>query len=610
MLKEAEEARLMSGLLTEAGGWEGVSCQVCWDPRSAAHNNFHVAYNHPLCRHKARNQGSCGSCYAFAMLGVFDYQRCMTSKDQWWKPLSAMYADSCLAPKASQGVCNGGAYQSMTDGYARWGLPLEECWPYAYAGDPLGHFGADVTSVDCAALTSTYTSEQGKNSECAAGGASDVFYQKDYEKITSRGYEATYVGWASYPWYGHYRYESLSLSAANADKIKGKIQEQGSLWMAFDVYGEFTEASNKYYKTPYTENQPGSYKSGGHAVQIVGYGEWTSGGVTKKFWVVENSWDDTWADRGFAYWDADLDWSGIGAEVAYWINWDATTYKHSGKPNLDSDETAFSGGTSVRRMLSEKQAKKNGMGDEVGFKTFFPRWEDKYAGQLAAINARRRLLSAPPPAESSSGETPPFDPAQADSGSMSRAQGKLEMSDCELGELQSTLDMYIEELMTYLNSEEGKDMLQGVTVYDIKVELPFTCQNQVQLDANVSAGSKFDVKVEIEYSLSALTGREKIEKSYSLSGTTVAAIADLAPDSGSEESVDSVLTQAKSIEGFSAVEIEARSTLAEHTYAEATAFSPPPAATTTDETDSSTAVSLRMNAVFVAFLVAFAAVFA
>lgn len=436
-----------------------------------------------------------------------------------------------------------------------------------------------------------------------------MFYQKDFEKCTSEGYEATYEGWNSYPWYGHYRYESKSLSPGNAKKIRRKLRKQGSLWMSYNVYGEFTDEANKYYKTPFTENMPGSYLAGGHAVQLVGYGEWTVNGLTKKFWVIQNSWSDTWGDRGFAYWDADLDWSGIGAEVAYWINWDATTYKHSGKPNLDSEETAFSGGTSVRRMLSETQAKKNGMGDEVPFKTFFPRWEEKYAHQLVAINARRRLLSTPPPAEFSSGETPPFDPGMADLSSMSTAQGKLEMSDCELGELQSTLDMYIAELMTYLNSEEGKEMLDGVTVYDIKVELPYTCQNQVQLDANVSAGSRFDVKVEVDYMLSVATGRQKLEKSYTLTGNTVASILDLAQESESEGRLDSVPTQARSIEGFSAVEIQARSTVSDGHAGEA--YSPPPAATTTESsTDSSTAVSLRMNAMFVAFLVAFAAVFA
>ncbi|XP_059146475.1 cathepsin B-like cysteine proteinase, partial [Physella acuta] len=58
---------------------------------------------------------------------------------------------------------------------------------------------------------------------------------------------------------------------------------------AFDVYSDFLS-----YKTGVYKHTTGSYE-GGHAVKIIGYG--TENG--QDYWLVANSWNEDWGDKGF-----------------------------------------------------------------------------------------------------------------------------------------------------------------------------------------------------------------------------------------------------------------------------------------------------------------------
>jgi cathepsin B len=68
------------------------------------------------------------------------------------------------------------------------------------------------------------------------------------------------------------------------------IVNNGPVSAAFTVYSDFlTYKSGVYSKTS------GATPLGGHAVKILGYG--TEGG--QDYWLVDNSWNSYWGDRGY-----------------------------------------------------------------------------------------------------------------------------------------------------------------------------------------------------------------------------------------------------------------------------------------------------------------------
>jgi cathepsin B len=78
------------------------------------------------CDHEVRNQGNCGSCWAFATAGMLTDRCCLAGTDQGW--LAPQELVSC--DKHSQG-CNGGWCTWALD-YVKsaQGLVKEACYPY------------------------------------------------------------------------------------------------------------------------------------------------------------------------------------------------------------------------------------------------------------------------------------------------------------------------------------------------------------------------------------------------------------------------------------------------------------------------------------------------
>ena len=68
-----------------------------------------------------------------------------------------------------------------------------------------------------------------------------------------------------------------------------EIQTYGSVEMGFSVFSDFPN-----YKSGVYEVTPGSMPMGGHAVRGIGWG--VENGV--KYWLIANSWNDQWGDKG------------------------------------------------------------------------------------------------------------------------------------------------------------------------------------------------------------------------------------------------------------------------------------------------------------------------
>merc|ERR1712064_29286 len=81
---------------------------------------------------------------------------------------------------------------------------------------------------------------------------------------------------------------SRAYSVRGESQIMQELVNNGPMYVAFSVYGDFPTYKSGVYK-----HTSGSYL-GGHAVLMVGYGELNG----QKYWKIKNSWNEQWGDNG------------------------------------------------------------------------------------------------------------------------------------------------------------------------------------------------------------------------------------------------------------------------------------------------------------------------
>ncbi|XP_054718884.1 LOW QUALITY PROTEIN: dipeptidyl peptidase 1-like [Uloborus diversus] len=188
-----------------------------------------------------RNQGSCGSCFAFSSMGMLESRLRIATNNSVQVTFAPQDVVSCS--EYSQG-CEGG-------------------FPYLVAGKYAQDFG--VVPEDC----NPYTGKDGKCSEKEC----KRYYVADYK----------YIG-------GFY-------GACNEDLMKLELVANGPIVVSFEVYPDFQQYKGGIYH--YTGLQSGfnPFLITNHAVLAVGYG--TEPKTGEKFWIVKNSWGEGWGENGF-----------------------------------------------------------------------------------------------------------------------------------------------------------------------------------------------------------------------------------------------------------------------------------------------------------------------
>lgn len=185
-----------------------------------------------------RNQGSCGSCWAFATAAALESY--ILIKDN--RPTADdNRAEEILVSCSGAGSCNGGYIGSASEFIRGTGLPPESYFPYTAAS----------TDNTC--------------------GRAQYGWQDNTYRIGTWSYVTT---------------TSASISA-----IKNALAS-GPLVTTFDVYDDFFS-----YKGGIYEYATGSL-AGGHAVLLVGYTDdnTVSGGG---YFIVKNSWGTGWGEGGY-----------------------------------------------------------------------------------------------------------------------------------------------------------------------------------------------------------------------------------------------------------------------------------------------------------------------
>lgn len=184
-----------------------------------------------------RNQGGCGSCWAFAATAALESSVLRAQNTPGIDlNLSEQVLISCgVSGGHDAGGCGGGTiYPSYASDYIRdTGLPLETCYPYT------------ATDGSCGSACGTYQS---------------ATYQ-----IASWAYVAT--------------------SSPTVSAIRDALVSYGPLATTMDVYEDFYS-----YTTGVYSYATGAYE-GGHAVLIVGYSD------AGQYFIVKNSWGAGWENR-------------------------------------------------------------------------------------------------------------------------------------------------------------------------------------------------------------------------------------------------------------------------------------------------------------------------
>ncbi|MGI5863069.1 MAG: C1 family peptidase, partial [Myxococcales bacterium] len=205
----------------------------------------------------ARDQGGCGSCWAFAMLGALEplvaFRRSTPSPDL---DLSEQQLVDCAS--TSLGCDSGG----LTWGPAAWFLS-----------------GSGVTTEDCYPYTSGSSGQKGsctQTSNLSAACRNAIVRTEDSIELSS-----------TTPGFPQWDPPPFTLSSRAMTEIKTLLQQR-PIGVSMRTYDDF-----RYYRSGIYEPSATARISGMHAVALVGYDD--AGG----YWIAKNSWGDDWGENGF-----------------------------------------------------------------------------------------------------------------------------------------------------------------------------------------------------------------------------------------------------------------------------------------------------------------------
>ncbi len=200
-------------------------------------DNFDARDQWKNCVLPVRNQGQCGSCWAFAASEVLSNRLCIASGGSVMANLSPQDLVSCDYLDLG---CDGGILLMSWITLRFKGITTESCFPYQ----------SGKGNVPWCPFF---------NAKCADGNPWKKYYASNF-----------------------YLFSSLQ-------QIKENIFSKGPIEAGFEVYADFMNYKSGIYVRHSDE------LLGGHAVKTVGWG--TLNGVN--YWVVQNSWGPSWGENGY-----------------------------------------------------------------------------------------------------------------------------------------------------------------------------------------------------------------------------------------------------------------------------------------------------------------------
>jgi len=189
-----------------------------------------------ICSFTIKDQGACGSCWAFGAVESFENRVCIKSGGKFNEVLSEQHMVSC--DFVGMG-CSGGWPISAFEFLAITGVPTEACQPYT-SGETKSAWGCKSKCTD--------------------------------RSLSNKKYRCKHV------------------SASFTNKgIKAEVEKNGPVETTIHVYADFMN-----YKEGIYQHTTGKML-GGHAVKLVGWG--VEEGV--KYFIIANSWSTQWGEDGY-----------------------------------------------------------------------------------------------------------------------------------------------------------------------------------------------------------------------------------------------------------------------------------------------------------------------
>ena len=252
-------------------GLQGVELPENFDPREAW----------PKCEsiREIRDQSGCGSCWAFGASSAMSDRICVASKQKDQRRISSEDVLECC--KGCGMGCNGGWlsptwYNWKYFGFVTGSLYDNKDWCKSYKFPPCNHHSKGPYE-DC----SKYRFDSPKCEKSC----SNSNYKKSYSQDKIKA--------------------SKIYTVRSEEKIMQELMTNGPMETAFTVFEDFI-----LYKSGVYQHQEGKFL-GGHAVKMMGWG--VEDGV--KYWLIANSWNNSWGDNGYFKILRGKDHCGIEASV-------------------------------------------------------------------------------------------------------------------------------------------------------------------------------------------------------------------------------------------------------------------------------------------------------